>query len=70
MPHPEVESLIADLRAWIKAEHGRSTQIATMLGVSRSLVSDWISPRRKVDPQLEEFLKLKEFLKREKRKKK
>ena len=68
MSHPEVESLIAELKAWCKAKHGRNLEIATMLKVSPQLVSDWI--HRRADPQLEEWLTLRDFLKAQRRKRK
>ena len=68
MAHPEVESLIAELKAWCKAQRGRNLEIATMLEVSPQLVSDWLS--RRADPRLEEFFKLRDFLKAQRRKRK
>jgi transcriptional regulator with XRE-family HTH domain len=59
---PEVERLIAELRAWCKAKHGRNTQIAEMLGVYRQLVSDWLSGN--ATPTLAAGLKLQAFLKK------
>jgi transcriptional regulator with XRE-family HTH domain len=64
-PDPEVESLIAELRAWCKAKHGRNAQIAEMLGVSRQLVSDWLSGN--ATPTLGAGLKLQAFLKKQRR---
>jgi transcriptional regulator with XRE-family HTH domain len=60
---PEVESLMAELRAWCKAKHGRNAQIAEMLGVSRQLVSDWL--KGNATPTLSAGFKLQAFLKKQ-----
>jgi transcriptional regulator with XRE-family HTH domain len=64
--HPEMEALIADLKAWCKAKHGRNLKIAEVIGVSPQLVSDWINGN--ADPTVGNWLNLRDFLKKQKRK--
>jgi predicted transcriptional regulator len=64
--HPEIEKLVKDLNTWCKARRGRIVEIAKILGVSPQLVSDWFS--RKADPMTEQFLLIRDFLRKEKRK--
>jgi transcriptional regulator with XRE-family HTH domain len=67
MSDPEVEALINELKAWCKEKHGRNTEIAEMLGVSRQLVSDWFAGT--AVPTLATGLKIQKFLKTKRRKK-
>jgi hypothetical protein len=64
MAHPEIEKLIKDLQTWCKAKHGRNLEVAKMLDVSPQLVSDWFS--HKTVPTTEHFLRLRDFLKKNK----
>ena len=59
-PEEEREQLIADLAEWCGAEYGRQTEIANKLGVSKQLVSNWITGRR--FPSLKNGLALQAFL--------
>jgi transcriptional regulator with XRE-family HTH domain len=62
MSDPEVEALINKLKAWCKQKHGRNTEVAALLGVSRQLVSDWFSGN--AIPALSTGLKIQAFLKK------
>jgi predicted transcriptional regulator len=61
MASDEITKLMADLRAWADQEYGRHAELARTLGVSRSVISDWLGGRSK--PTLEKSLQLMEFLK-------
>lgn len=52
-------------RAWCSEERGRQAQIAESVEVSRGLVNDWITGRR--EPGTNEYLTLRAFLKRQRR---
>jgi transcriptional regulator with XRE-family HTH domain len=65
MSDPEVEALINELKAWCKEKHGRNTEVAELLGVSRQLVSDWFSGG--AVPTLATGLKIQAFLKKRRR---
>lgn len=56
-----VEKLITDLQAWARAEHGRPALLARKLGVSKQLVSHWITRRR--TPTLHDGFAIQAFLK-------
>lgn len=68
MSNMEVEALISKLRAYCKERHGRNTEIAKMLGVSRQLVTDWFSG--KAVPTLSTGLRIQTFLKQQRRRRK
>jgi hypothetical protein len=69
--NPE-QKLISELVAWARAKYGRPALLARKLGVSKQLVSAWLTGRR--TPTLHDGLAIVEFLKaetlREKRAKK
>jgi transcriptional regulator with XRE-family HTH domain len=65
MAAPELERLLDELRNWCGEERGRQAEIAELLGVSRSWVNDWLMGRR--EPGTNEYLTLREFLKRQRR---
>jgi transcriptional regulator with XRE-family HTH domain len=65
MPPEEVDALMAELKAWCKAKHGRQKDLAEKIGVSEYTISHWI-PRRKT-PGLEKYFALKAFLKKQRR---
>lgn len=60
----EYDDLRKQLREWCDAEHGRQKQIADMLGVSKQLVSMWLSGRRIMS--VPEWLKIQSVMKRNK----
>jgi hypothetical protein len=60
--NPE-EMLIRDLQAWARAKYGRRAFLARKLGVSKQLVSAWITRRRM--PTLHHGFALQSFLKEE-----
>jgi DNA-binding transcriptional regulator YiaG len=57
------EILIRDLQAWARAKYGRRALLARKLGVSKQLVSAWITRRRM--PTLHHGFALQSFLKEE-----
>jgi hypothetical protein len=65
MPPEELDALMAELKAWCKAKHGRQRELAAELGVTEQVLSNWIA-RRKM-PGLENYLRLQAFLKKQKR---
>jgi transcriptional regulator with XRE-family HTH domain len=68
MTAPELEKLLNELRDWCAEERGRQAQIAESLDVSRGLVNDWLTGRR--EPGTNEYLALRAFLKRQRRRSK
>jgi transcriptional regulator with XRE-family HTH domain len=65
MPPEELDALMAELKAWCKAKHGRQRELAAELGVTEQVLSNWIA-RRKM-PGLQNYLRLQAFLKRQRR---
>jgi DNA-binding transcriptional regulator YdaS (Cro superfamily) len=57
------EKLLADLETWARAKYGRPAFLARKLGVSKQLVSHWITRRR--TPSLHYGFAIQEFLKGE-----
>jgi hypothetical protein len=57
------EKLLADLETWARAKYGRPALLARRLGVSKQLVSHWITRRR--TPTLHDGLAIQAFLKAE-----
>ena len=64
MPPREVEKLIADLEAWCDAEHGRRTELAKAVGMSKQHVTNLLARRRGIT--LEHYFAIKEFLEKQK----
>jgi predicted transcriptional regulator len=70
MSKEEAEQLIEDLRAWCgdaRVNRGRRSQIAKAVRVERASIRDYLSGRSA--PSYANGLKLKAFLKKQKRKK-
>jgi transcriptional regulator with XRE-family HTH domain len=65
MPPEEIDAIMAELKAWCKAKHGRQRELASELGVTEQVISNWIA-RRKM-PGLENYLRLQAFLKKQRR---
>lgn len=57
------EKLIRDLQAWAGGKYGRSALLARKLGVSKQLVSHWLT--RKRTPTLHHGFAIQTFLKEE-----
>jgi transcriptional regulator with XRE-family HTH domain len=57
------EKLLSDLLGWARAKYGRPALLARKLGVSKQLVSHWITGRR--TPTLHDGLAIQAFLKAE-----
>jgi DNA-binding XRE family transcriptional regulator len=66
MPPEEFQKLIDELVTWSDLEPGRRSNLARHLGVSRQTVTNWLAGRR--NPRLESWLKLRAFLKQQRRK--
>jgi len=60
--NPE-EKLIGDLVTWARARYGRPALLARKLGVSKGLISHWLTGRR--SPSLRHGLAIQELLKAE-----
>jgi DNA-binding XRE family transcriptional regulator len=63
----ETERLLNELEAWANEKRGRRAELARILGVDRSSVTDWF--KRKSEPNWETGLKIQAFLKKQRRKK-
>jgi transcriptional regulator with XRE-family HTH domain len=63
----ELDSLMAGLRAWLKQHHGEQKKLAEELGVSPAILSHWLARRK--DPGLKNYLSLRAFLAKAKRRK-
>jgi plasmid maintenance system antidote protein VapI len=61
MHDPEVERVLTELREWCAAKYGRQAEVARTLGVTRQQVYDWIA--RRTQPSVSMWLRLKSFLK-------
>jgi predicted XRE-type DNA-binding protein len=62
------EELLSELEAWCAAKYGRQRELAKAIGVTSPMVNDWIARRK--TPSLRHGLKVLEFLKRRRSKKK
>jgi transcriptional regulator with XRE-family HTH domain len=65
MPPEELDALMAELKAWCKAKHGRQKDLAEKIGVSEDTISHWIARRKK--PGLEKYFELRAFLKQQRK---
>lgn len=58
--HPRTKETLAALKVWTEGEFGRKSQLARALGVSPSLVTDWLNTRRNLSAdqifQIQDFL--------------
>jgi predicted transcriptional regulator len=61
IPYDELRELMAEIRAWTWAKHGRSKEMAEALRVSEETVSRWVNGRKR--PSLKKFFELRDFLK-------
>jgi hypothetical protein len=66
MPPQQLDGLMAELKAWCKAKHGRQKELAEVLHVTEDTISHWIARRK--TPGLEKYLALQVFLKKRRRK--
>ena len=58
---PKTEDLIAELKNWCNAEHGRRAELSRILNVRPNTISYWLKGEHK--PGSEETLAIIEFLK-------
>ena len=63
--HPKTKELIAELTKWCEAEYGRKSEVAKALGVSPSLVGDWLGEYRV--PSLDQGFMIQDFLRQQNR---
>jgi transcriptional regulator with XRE-family HTH domain len=68
MAPEELERLMAALKAWCKEKRGRQRQIVKELGITESMLSNWLA--RREDPSLANYFRLREFLEKQRRRKK
>jgi predicted XRE-type DNA-binding protein len=61
----ETDVLIEQLKEWVSQERGRQSEIARMLKVSRSTVTEWLKGRSV--PSWEAGKKIEQFLKKQRR---
>jgi hypothetical protein len=68
--HPKTKELLAKLKAWCDEPdgYGRRVEVAKMLGVATSSITDWFAGRR--CPSLDHGFMLQDFLKAHRRRKK
>jgi DNA-binding transcriptional regulator YiaG len=62
MPPEALDRLMAELKAWFKEHHGEQKKLATSLGISEQLLSNWLARRK--DPGLKNYLALQSFAKK------
>jgi transcriptional regulator with XRE-family HTH domain len=60
---PKTDQLLADIKAWCEANGVKRIQLARMLGVNRSAISDWYNPKSGKNPTAEQALTMVELLK-------
>jgi transcriptional regulator with XRE-family HTH domain len=60
MPPEELDKLMAELKTWCGEKYGRQAEVASALGVSKGLVTNWLAGRRA--PSLKQFFNLQRFL--------
>jgi len=58
---PKTEQLLAEIKAWCVANHVKQAELARMLGVQPSAVTDWYARRK--TPTAEQVLTMHEILK-------
>jgi hypothetical protein len=56
----KTDDLMSDLQRWCQAEHGRTSELARILGVTRTTLGHWLARRH--DPGSEQTLAIIEFL--------
>ena len=67
MAPEEVESLMNDIRLWCAAERGRQKELASELGVTQQVFSNWLNGHK--TPALPYWLKLQALAKKIRRRK-
>jgi DNA-binding transcriptional regulator YiaG len=60
----EIKKLMRDVRSWADQSYGRRAELARILGVSKQVISDWLTGRS--TPSFEKGLKLIAFLESQK----
>jgi DNA-binding transcriptional regulator YiaG len=59
---PKTDQLLAEIKAWCEANEIKQVQLAKMLGVNRSAVTDWY--KRRKTPTAEQALTMLEILRK------
>jgi transcriptional regulator with XRE-family HTH domain len=67
MAPEEVASLMNEIRLWCAAERGRQKALASELGVTEQVISNWLNKRK--TPSLSYWLKLQTVAKKIRRRK-
>jgi len=60
--HRRTKELIAKLKTWCDGAYGRRSAIARELGISPSLISDWLNGRRM--PTYDQGVQIEELIRR------
>lgn len=63
----ETERLLNELEAWANEKRGRRAELARVLGVDRSSITDWF--KGKSEPNWETGRKIEAFLRKQRRRK-
>ena len=63
--HPKTVQLLVTLKEWCDQQYGRRSEVARFLGVSPSLVTDWLMLRR--TPSLDQGYFISDFLRKQAR---
>ena len=66
MAPSRVTRLVSELKAWSDEQHGRQSELARYLGISRQAINNWFGGRS--GPTAEQALAIQEFLAKQKRK--
>jgi hypothetical protein len=67
MPEEEIDALIGELKTYLDERDLSKAGVAKMLGISRQRLHNWLQG---AEPDVRGFLKLRAFLKAQKRRKK
>jgi hypothetical protein len=65
--HPKTKELLSELKDWCDQEFGRRSEVARLLDVSPSLITEWFASYR--TPNLDQGFKIQELLKKQRRRK-
>jgi hypothetical protein len=64
--HPKTKKLLSELKNWCDQEFGRRSEVARLLDVSPSLITEWFANTRM--PSLDQGFKMQELLKQRRKK--
>jgi hypothetical protein len=63
--HPKTKKLLSELKNWCDKEFGRRSEVARLLDVSPSLVTEWFAGTRL--PNLDQGFMIQDFLREQRR---